>query len=72
MDATQVFKRLFAWMGIPQITVDQVMGYEEVPCVCKDPKCQGVRARLAAEFHIVKNPNGQFAAEPVRGRIQAP
>lgn len=67
-----IFKRLFAWMGIPQITVDQVMGYEEVVCLCKDPRCQKVRARLSAEFHVVKNQDGTFAAEPIRGRITAP
>lgn len=63
---TNIFKSLFVWMGVPQLAVDQVLGYEEVPCLCKDPKCQGIRARLSAEFHVVRNAQGQLAAEPVR------
>lgn len=69
---TQVFKALFVWMGVPQISIDQVLGYEEQKCLCRDPKCQGVKARLAAEFHLVKNADGQLAAEPVRSSIVRP
>jgi len=58
-------------MGVSQIAVDQILGYEEVVCLCKQPNCQRVRARLTTEFHIVKNSNGQLAAEPVQKRIQS-
>jgi hypothetical protein len=65
-EITLIFKRLFGWMGVPQVATDQLLGYEEVPCICKDPRCSGVRARLSAEFHVVKNKDGQLAAEQVK------
>lgn len=68
-ELTGIFKALFVWMGIPQITIDQVLGYQEVPCLCKDTTCQKVRVRLTAEFHVVKNAQGQLSAQPVRSGI---
>lgn len=68
-ELTAIFKTLLVWMGVPQIASDQVLGYEERPCLCKNPACQGTRMMLAQEFHVVRNPNGQLAAEPIpRGK----
>ena len=66
MPFTPAFKKVLLWCGIPEITIDQVLGYREEVCLCKDPRCQKVRARIAMDLHILKEADGSFTAKPVQ------
>lgn len=68
---TPAFKRVLLWCGIPEITIDQVLGYREERCTCGDLKCQGVRARIAMDLHILKEADGSFSAKPVQDRASS-
>lgn len=68
---TQAFKRTLIWCGIPEITIDQVLGYREERCMCGDPKCQGVRARIAMDLHILKDADGSLRATPIEDKARS-
>lgn len=68
---TNALKSVLIWCGIPQITIDQVLGYREGRCLCGDPRCQGVKATIHMDLHVLKEASGDFRACPVEDKARA-